>query len=159
MKCMKCNGETTVLRTLRRPAEDAIARERRCDDCGHRFETIEVHEAVAKRAFKILETFQQIRDLVDGKAVVRSIIDRLAGATVVYRHYDATDALLYVGIANRLKKRTAQHRRKSTWFHLVVRTTEVTFATRSEALVEELRAIREERPQFNVAGRIESEDA
>lgn len=70
--------------------------------------------------------------------------------TAVYRLYDATGDLLYVGIAVFPDNRFEQHKAKAFWWWRVV-TREITwFETRTAALAEEYRAIKQDKPIFNV---------
>lgn len=71
------------------------------------------------------------------------------GPTFVYRFFDETDSLLYVGITMAPHTRWKDHGQRS-WWKRVRRVAAVWYPTRVEASVEELRAIREERPEFNV---------
>ena len=75
------------------------------------------------------------------------------GATTLYRHWDANGALLYVGIAFVEKERRKAHHR-SCWWPLVAAVTVETYATRTEAVAAEARAIRNESPLYNLAGAI-----
>ena len=72
--------------------------------------------------------------------------------TAVYRLYDKTDALLYVGITRDLRMRFAQHEADKPWWPDVARKTMAWHGKRSDALAEEDRAIDEEHPVHNVAG-------
>lgn len=74
------------------------------------------------------------------------------GLCTLYRFYDATDRLLYVGISEHGPERWADHRRSKRWWEDVVRSTMETFPTRAEAAAAELAAIRTEDPAYNVAG-------
>jgi predicted GIY-YIG superfamily endonuclease len=68
--------------------------------------------------------------------------------TALYRHFDAADRLLYVGISLNAVSRLAQHRDKP-WFHEIVKMTAEHFATREEAEDAERQAIRDEEPIHN----------
>jgi hypothetical protein len=73
--------------------------------------------------------------------------------TTLYRHYDAADRLLYVGIAGCERARRQAHKSQSPWFPLVSRTALEEFETRTLALKAERAAIKAERPIYNVHGR------
>jgi predicted GIY-YIG superfamily endonuclease len=75
--------------------------------------------------------------------------------TALYRLYDASDDLLYIGITNNLAARFAQHAADKYWWPEVARKTAVLYGSREEALAEETRAIPVEQPVHNVAGREE----
>jgi predicted GIY-YIG superfamily endonuclease len=75
--------------------------------------------------------------------------------TSVYRLYDATGVLLYVGVSSNLVSRLAAHASEKHWWPQVAKKTVVTYGSRGEALMEEDRAIRTESPVHNVAGRRE----
>ena len=74
----------------------------------------------------------------------------------LYRHYDADDRLLYVGISYSAALRTFRHAQAarysdlSFWFDQIVTIKIERFRTRREALAAEVRAIREEGPVYNV---------
>jgi predicted GIY-YIG superfamily endonuclease len=72
--------------------------------------------------------------------------------TALYRFYDASDALLYVGITGELKTRFAQHAADKRWWAKVARKTVEWHPTRQAASLAELAAIRTEHPAYNVAG-------
>lgn len=74
--------------------------------------------------------------------------------TELYRHFDAADRLLYVGISLSTVARLSQHMLGSPWAGEIARITVERFATREEAALAELRAIVEERPLHNIAGRV-----
>ena len=68
--------------------------------------------------------------------------------TAVYRLYDATDVLLYIGVANRPDERWGTHRNKP-WWSQVARTEIEWHPNRDAALRCEAVAIREENPLHN----------
>lgn len=68
----------------------------------------------------------------------------------VYRCFDASDRLLYVGFTLSPPRRLKQHQDKSVWFHLVSRTAIEEFDTRDAALAAERRAIYSENPICNI---------
>jgi predicted GIY-YIG superfamily endonuclease len=67
----------------------------------------------------------------------------------LYRFYDRTDVLLYVGITMDLGSRMKQHKRDKPWWAGVANITVEHFPTRDEALAAEKRAIKEEGPLYN----------
>lgn len=69
---------------------------------------------------------------------------------VLYRMYDASDALLYVGMSINLPSRLAQHRSQQDWWPDVVRVEVEHFAGRKAAAAAEMAAIAAEAPQHNV---------
>lgn len=73
-----------------------------------------------------------------------------AQRTAVYRLYDKADALLYVGVSDRPKRRFEQHRRKQPWWTEVVTREIEWFDDRYAAEVEEFWAITREDPLYNV---------
>jgi hypothetical protein len=71
------------------------------------------------------------------------------GKTSLYRHYDASGVLLYVGIAKDPLLRSEQHEAQSNWYRFVDRTDIEWFDTRDLASAAERSAITTERPIFN----------
>ena len=70
----------------------------------------------------------------------------------VYKHFDASGALLYVGVSlDATGARWRGHRSKSAWFSSIARIETQAFPTREEAIAAEAEAIRSERPKFNRA--------
>jgi len=79
---------------------------------------------------------------------------------MLYRFYDRTDALLYVGITMNFPGRMGSHQGGKPWWSQLHHMTAEHFDTRAEALAAETKAIREEKPLFNVAGNdMASDDA
>jgi predicted GIY-YIG superfamily endonuclease len=78
-----------------------------------------------------------------------------ASRTAVYRFFDASGLLLYVGVTDQPTVRFAAHRASSAWWTSVdhVRTRVSWHATREEGELAERRAIEIERPEFNVLGK------
>lgn len=68
----------------------------------------------------------------------------------LYRHYDASGTLLYVGISLNTINRLSQHRDHSDWFNSITRVEMQHFPTRTEALQAETDAIRTEKPLHNI---------
>lgn len=73
--------------------------------------------------------------------------------TNLYRHFDADNQLLYVGISLSAVHRLTEHRNGSPWFRSIGSVTIETFPSRKEALAAEKEAIRNENPLYNVAGK------
>lgn len=71
-----------------------------------------------------------------------------ATRTALYRHYDADNVLLYVGISSNPFARNRAHK-GAEWADRAVRFTGEWFDSRAEALAAERRAVREENPEFN----------
>lgn len=69
----------------------------------------------------------------------------------LYRHFDATGRLLYVGITNDPGRRWGQHSAKDWWLD-VTKTTIERFDSRAEVLTAERAAIEAERPWWNIQG-------
>jgi hypothetical protein len=67
----------------------------------------------------------------------------------LYRHYDASGTLLYVGISLSALTRLEQHK-ASSWFGNIARVDIQKFETRQEALEAERIAITSERPVHNI---------
>jgi predicted GIY-YIG superfamily endonuclease len=69
----------------------------------------------------------------------------------LYRFYDSTNSLLYVGISNTWYQRFHQHERSSGWFSRVAHATFESYESREAVEAAELIAIKTENPQFNKA--------
>lgn len=69
----------------------------------------------------------------------------------LYRHFDASGALLYVGISLSAVQRLGQHRHNSHWFESIARIEIETFMSRAQVLIAERSAIEAERPLHNIA--------
>lgn len=74
-------------------------------------------------------------------------------STVLYRHFDATGRLIYVGIAFDEHQRRKDHGRLADWFELSESVTHEFYDGRESAEEAERRAIADELPIFNVAQR------
>lgn len=74
------------------------------------------------------------------------------GGTDLYRFYDSSGRLLYVGISFHAVARASQHRREKNWWPQVARMDVEHLPTRSAAVAAELHAIRTEHPAHNVIG-------
>lgn len=73
----------------------------------------------------------------------------VGGRTALYRHFDATGALLYVGISLNAVSRLAQHRMTSAWFDQIARIEIEWHPTRTVACNAERLAIQTENPLHN----------
>jgi hypothetical protein len=69
--------------------------------------------------------------------------------------YDGGGALLYVGISSRLMRRMSEHKRFSHWFNEEVEQIKLEkFETRELVLAAEAKAIKTEKPKYNVHHKI-----
>lgn len=73
--------------------------------------------------------------------------------TTLYRYFDHSGRLLYVGISKSLIRRMNEHHESSDWSDIVDWIKCVQFDSRCEALDAEWVAIRDEDPEFNVVRR------
>ena len=69
--------------------------------------------------------------------------------TCLYRHFDQTGALLYVGISGNPFARTCQHKTTADHFHEITKINIEWFDSREVALVRETEAIKNESPKYN----------
>ena len=74
--------------------------------------------------------------------------------TALYRHFDASGALLYVGITCDLARRDKAHRDNAAWHNEVCTTTVQWFYDRISALSGETLAIQSEAPTHNIMHRV-----
>lgn len=70
-------------------------------------------------------------------------------STALYRLFDASGRLLYVGITFDVTARMRSHSKIQDWWPLVATRTEEWFPTRDDAEIAEERAINDEMPVFN----------
>lgn len=70
--------------------------------------------------------------------------------TELYRHFDAHDNLLYVGISLSTVSRLSQHKDHSHWFKEISKVTIQRFTTREDALKAEMLAVGSENPKCNI---------
>jgi len=70
--------------------------------------------------------------------------------TQLYRHFDAENNLMYVGISLNVFQRLSQHRDHSRWFGNIKRVEIEHFETREKAIIAEKNAIKTENPKFNI---------
>lgn len=73
--------------------------------------------------------------------------------TAVYRFYNSSHVLLYVGITDSPATRWRDHAKKKPWWSEVAERTLAWHPDREAATAEELEAIQAERPIYNVAGK------
>jgi excinuclease UvrABC nuclease subunit len=73
--------------------------------------------------------------------------------TALYRHFDNSGLLLYVGISCNAIIRTYSHEKKTPWFEEIATIRIVYFSSREEALREEEIAIIRENPLYNKKSR------
>ncbi len=78
--------------------------------------------------------------------------------TALYRFYDAQGELLYVGITNDPWRRWRQHVLAKPWYPQVKHQSVTWYDSKPEARKAETRAIRTERPEFNIAGALKPAD-
>ena len=71
-------------------------------------------------------------------------------ACYVYRHYDADDNLLYVGVSRNPQNRIDTHRKTAHWFNDSVRVEHEKYSDRESAIHAETAAIKSESPKWNV---------
>jgi predicted GIY-YIG superfamily endonuclease len=90
---------------------------------------------------------------------LRNTASPLPGQVALYRFYDPHEALLYVGISNDPRRRWKEHAQEKSWYPRVRHQALTWYDSEPEARRAETRAIRRERPQFNVAGAIRPERA
>jgi predicted GIY-YIG superfamily endonuclease len=75
---------------------------------------------------------------------------QLNGETHLYRFYDDSGNLLYVGVTNSLESRFSQHQKDKPWYHQVSEIKTETYPTRDAALWAERDAIKLEKPIYNI---------
>lgn len=70
--------------------------------------------------------------------------------TALYRFFDKAGTLLYIGISHTIPRRLDQHQDTKPWYHEVARITVEHHPDRAAALGFEERAIKAERPKYNI---------
>lgn len=75
------------------------------------------------------------------------------GQTAVYRIYDGSGSLLYVGMGNNPMNRWSSHAARHAWWAEAASFRVEWYATREEAQAVEKRAIQSEDPKHNIHGR------
>ena len=68
----------------------------------------------------------------------------------LYRHFDANNNLLYIGVSSRISQRIKEHSIHSSWWKNVSKITLEHFETRKEVLEAERNAIIAEQPKHNI---------
>ena len=76
----------------------------------------------------------------------------------VYRLWDDTGALLYVGISKTLVNRLTQHDESQPWAAEVASVTAKRYPTREKARAAEIEAIQKENPRYNIRDRAKAVD-
>jgi excinuclease UvrABC nuclease subunit len=77
----------------------------------------------------------------------------------LYRFYDAEGSLLYVGITKFFEPRLKQHYKNAEWFFETEHVRLEHYKTRQEVELAETRAIKTERPRYNIAKSVDKEVA
>jgi predicted GIY-YIG superfamily endonuclease len=85
---------------------------------------------------------------------LRATASPLPGQVALYRFYDVHEGLLYVGISNDPRRRWKEHAQTKPWYRQVRHQALTWYGTEWEARSAESLAIRQESPQFNIAGAI-----
>jgi hypothetical protein len=78
----------------------------------------------------------------------------IPGQVALYRFYDAREHLLYAGISNEPWRRRKEHSVTQPWYPQVRHQAITWYDSEAEAYAAEQRAIREEQPEFNIAGAV-----
>lgn len=78
---------------------------------------------------------------------------RPGAETALYRFYDTSKRLLYVGVTGQPRERWVKHRRSAPWWSLATFVAVDLHPTPHEALQAERAAIQSEAPQFNKRSR------
>lgn len=79
-------------------------------------------------------------------------MDFWRGKAVMYRCYDKTGRLLYVGSTINMPRRMSDHRQAAWWMPLVIKTRMQVFPTVEAARAAESLAIQEKTPLCNIVG-------
>lgn len=80
-------------------------------------------------------------------------------STSLYRHYNGSGELLYVGVSLSALQRLGQHADNSDWFKSISRVTIEHLETRQDALIAERNAIIREKPLHNIVHKKAAEEA
>jgi excinuclease UvrABC nuclease subunit len=84
-------------------------------------------------------------------AAISLLAELDAVPTALYRHFDHEGRLLYVGISLNAVMRTKQHHTNAPWFQEITRIELTWFGSRSSAELAEERAIKTEKPLYNIS--------
>lgn len=76
----------------------------------------------------------------------------MSDSTYLYRHFNSSGELLYVGISINAFDRYKQHANEKEWIDEVANMTIERFPCRGDALLAESSAIVKEKPKYNIAG-------
>jgi predicted GIY-YIG superfamily endonuclease len=99
-----------------------------------------------------LQVTEVLADVAAGTANHAAIGLEITGEpTALYRFYDASDTLLYVGVSSNPAVRWGTHATEKHWWPQVARKTIVVYGSRMEAEIAEGIAIRSESPVHNKA--------
>lgn len=79
--------------------------------------------------------------------------DRSVPTQTLYRYFDASGRLLYVGITQRGHRRSQEHAETASWWPKVASQTLEHFDTHAEVEAAEKKAIHTEKPIYNIVGR------
>lgn len=71
------------------------------------------------------------------------------GPHIIYRHFDSSGNLLYIGMSSSGLTRQRFHKANSPWFSQMAEWTFEEFDTREAAMAAEKAAIKAERPLYN----------
>jgi excinuclease UvrABC nuclease subunit len=71
---------------------------------------------------------------------------------ILYRHFDATGVLLYVGSSLNAISRTSKHRLTVHWYSQIATISLEHFSSRVAAMEAEQLAIKNEKPKYNIRG-------
>jgi predicted GIY-YIG superfamily endonuclease len=86
----------------------------------------------------------------------KQILDEIAGntkkETILYRHFNKDNQLLYVGISFSVMARLQKHSKLSPWWRNISHITFERFPSRAAAIAAEQMAIDQERPLHNIMG-------
>lgn len=110
------------------------------------FGSSEPNRAVSTAGVRSLHTGK-----VTGSIPVLPTISSRGDATYLYRHFDETGRLLYVGISLSFIARLTQHKDASHWAHAIRSVKAEVYPTRKEATEAETNAIQVEAPLYNIA--------
>lgn len=138
----------------RRPAKITQAEVERIIRAAKAAGALEVAVKIGERPSLRINLSVEIEAIDRLIAEYRDIPEQAACAPVtLYRYFGAGSILLYVGISRDVWKRQSEHRLRSPWYDLVVRVETETHPSRYAAQTAEIKAIRTEKPLYNIIGR------